>query len=222
MSLQSISLRKILKIIYLEGQPLVSALRADIREDRDREQGINGGGGDFYGPFWKDAKDHAFGDTDLHDTTEQRIEANYRRANLYPLLRDGFLLWWNERRRWINAPFQPIAVPKTRFTVPRLGTTVKIDSILAVRDGRDDNHYVYPYWFPKPALSDEAARLGLWILTQALPRIPTDELRILDVIRGQTFSLERNPLVGNEAALFARRYNTAAALRQTLREEYDH
>ena len=39
MSLQRINLRKLLKIMYLEGPRLVTALRADIREDRDRELG---------------------------------------------------------------------------------------------------------------------------------------------------------------------------------------
>lgn len=222
MSLQSITLRKLLKIMYLTGPRLISALRTDIREDRDRESGNTDGGGDFYGPFWKNAKDHVFGETDLHDTTKERIESNDRRTNLYPQLRDGFLLWWNERRRWTNAPFQPIDVPKARYPVPGLDTTIKIDCVLAVRDGRGDDHHLYPYWFPQPALSEEAARLGLWVLGQALPTVPADQLRILDVIRGQTYSLERNPLTGREADLFAQRYRAAAQLRQSLRDEYSH
>lgn len=222
MSLENITLRKVLKLMYLPEPGLTSALRRDILEDRDRERGGGGGGGDFYGPFWKDAKDHAFGNTDLHETTRGRIAGNDRRANLYPRLRDGFLLWWNEGRRWTNAPFVPIDVPRARFPVPRLATTIKVDCILAVRDGRDDDHFVYPYWFPEPALGEEAARLGLWLLTQALPQTPAGEIRILDVIRGRTYSVERPEFAGDEAALFRRRFNALAARRQVLRDEYLH
>lgn len=220
MSLERISLRKLLKIMYLEGQPLISELRTDIRADLERERGNTDGGGDFYAPFWKDAKDHAFGESDLHDTTPARIVANIRRTALYPRLTDGFLLWWNERRRWTNAPFERIEVPTTRFAVPGLNTSVKIDCIFAVRDGRGERHYVYPYWFPAPAVHEEAARLALWLLTQAMPRIAADEFSVLDVIRGLTFSLRRNPLNGDEATIFARRYEHAANEWNRLRETY--
>lgn len=220
MSLQSVSLRKLLKIMYLEGQPLVSELRKDVRTDLDRERGDTGGGGDFYGPFWKDAKDHAFSETDLHDTTARRILANPRRTILYGRLRDGFLLWWNERRRWTNAPFEPISVPTTRHRVLGLDTVVKIDCIFAVRDGRGDRHYVYPYWFPEPVVHEEAGRLALWLVTQAMPQINADEFRVLDVIRGKTYSLERNPLKGDESTIFTRRYERALNEWQRLRKTY--
>jgi hypothetical protein len=45
---------------------------------------------------------------------------------------------------------------------------------------------------------------------------------MLDVIRGQTFSLDRHRLMGDEAAVFSARYNTLASRRQALREEYEH
>jgi hypothetical protein len=207
--------------MYSEGALRTSFLRADIRDDLAREGGAAGGGGDFYGPFWKDAKDHVYGYTDLHDATAARIDANFRRRNLYPRLRDGFLLWWNDRRRWTNAPFEPIAPPGLYFPVPRLGVTVKIGGILAVRDGRGSDHFVYPYWFDRPALSDEAARVGLWLLTLALPKTDPDELRILDILRGRNFALDRNALLGDESDLFARRYRAATAEWERLRAEYD-
>ena len=100
MSMRRVHLRKLLKIIYLPEVPRRSALRADIREDRARAaDGGGGGGGDFYGPFWSDAKRHVFGVHDLHAATNGRIAGNCRRQNLYPQLRDGFLLWWDRRRR---------------------------------------------------------------------------------------------------------------------------
>lgn len=221
MSLRLIHLRKLLKLIYLEGQPRISALRADIREEIAREGGAPGAGGDFYGPFWRDAKDHVFGFSDLREMTRARIASNPGRANLYPRLRDGFLLWWNERRRWTNEPFRQADSMKTRFPFPGLDAVVKVDNILSVRDARDEDHFVYPYWFPQPTMADEAGRLGLWLLREALPNVQAEELRILDVIRGQTFSLDRNPLTGEEERLFRRRYQAALIQWETLRREYE-
>jgi len=226
MSLQRIHLRKLLKIMYAEGVERVRFLRSDIREDMARERGgedggDGSGGGDFYAPFWRDAKDHVYGYADLHDATAARIVSNSGRRNLYPQLRDGFLVWWNERRRWTNAPFEPIAPPTMYFSVPSTDTTVKVGGILAVRDGRRDDHFIYPYWFPAPLISEEAGRVGLWVLAQALPRIDPGELRILDVIRGQSFALDRTPFVGDEHRLFIRRYTSAVADWNRLRAEYE-
>lgn len=222
MSLHSIHLRKIIKIMYLQGQPRVSALREDIRDEIARARdGAPEGGGDFYGPFWRDAKDHVFGFSDLRDQTDLRIAANQRRANLYRRLRDGFLEWWNERRRWTNEPFRPADAIRTIQRLRGVDADVKFANILSVRDGQDDDHFVYPYWFPEPSLTDESARLCLWALTQAFPQVNAAEFRLLDVIRGQTYSLERSPLRGDEPEIFRRRH--AAALRdwRSLREEYD-
>lgn len=220
MALNNVHLRKLLKILFLEHNQRRSALRGDIREELAKEAGETGSGGDFYAPFWFDAKAHVFGTADLHECVEERIAANGGRANLYPLLRDGFLLWWNERRRWTNEPFRPGQALKAHFSFPSLGATVKVDSILSVRDGRDVEHFVYPYFAPSPALGEEAARLGLWLLSQALPTVEADEFRILDVIRGRTFSLDRHPLQGDEEENFRRRYATALQWREELRREY--
>ena len=61
------------------------------------------------------------------------------------------------------------------------------------------------------------ARWALWLLTTALPDIPAKEFRILDVIRGRTFSLDHLPLHGNEEDRFRRRYVEVLHLRDTLR-----
>jgi hypothetical protein len=223
MSLKIIHLRKLLKILYSEQNRRISSLRSDIREDILREAGEIASGGDFYGPFWKDAKDHVFGKEDLTACTDARIASNPARANLYPRLRDGFLLWWNERRRWTNAPFLEIDSPKTRFNFPELDTIVKVDNILSVRDGRTQDRFIYPYFSPEPILGEEAARLGLWLLSSALPAIPKNDFRILDVIRGRTYSVEpdRNPLVGNEEEIFRDRYLAVLDQWEKLRQEYD-
>lgn len=222
MSLENIHLRKLLKIMYLQGPARVSALRSDIRDDIARERGDRGeGGGDFYGPFWRDAKDHVFGYSDLRHQTNNRIASNARRANLYGLLRDGFLLWWDERRRWTNEPFRPANSLKSICRIAGINAEVKVANILSVRDGRDEDHFVYPYWFPEPPLNDESARLGLWILCQAFPAIESSEFRLLDIIRGETYSLDRNPLRGNERTIFQRRYTASLDQWRRLRAEYD-
>lgn len=220
MSLRSIHLRKLLKIMYLPPNRRVSALRSDIREDIAREDGSAGSGGDFYGPFWRDAKDHVFGVSDLRDATRARIDANPRRANLYPQLADGFLLWWDERRRWTNEPFRRAEGMRALYRLDDLGV-IKVANILSVRDARDEDHFVYPYWFADPPLPEEGARLGLWLLGQALPQVSQEELRILDVIRGGTFSVDRNPLHGDEERIFRRRHRELIRQWDALREEYD-
>jgi len=221
MALERIHLRKLLKLLFLGPRERRSALRTDIREDLAREGGEGSSGGDFYGPFWADAKGHVFGQSDLHDTARQRIAANARRGNLYPQLRDGFLIWWNERRRWTNEPFHLGQPLRARFQFPNLDAVVKVDSILSVRDGLNAEHAVYPYFAPDPVLSEQAARLGLWLLTNALPAVPAEEVRILDVIRGRTFSLDRTPLQGNEEEEFLRLYAGLLQERDALLDEYD-
>lgn len=221
MALNRIHLRKLLKIIFLAPNERRAELRKDIRDEIARAAGGDSSGGDFYAPFWADAKSHVFAAADLRNLVDERIAANDRRTRLYPQLRDGFLLWWNNRRRWTNEPFRPGQSLKTHFPFPGLNATVKIDNILSVRDGLNAEHVVYPYFAPNPILSDEAARLGLWLLTRALPNVPPEEIRILDVIRGRTFSLDRTPLRGDEEAEFRQRYTAALRERERLRAEYD-
>lgn len=221
MSIRSIHLRKLLKIMYLPAGQRTSALRQDIREDRAREGDGAGSGGDFYGPFWSDAKKHVFGGQDLHAATRARIEANPNRAGLYPQLRDGFLLWWNDRRRWTNEPFRQADSVRTLHRIDELDATVKVANILCVRDAHDEDHFVYPYWFPRPPIEDEAARLALWLLQEALRNTEPSELRVLDVIRGQTFALDRVDMRGDEGRVFTDRYRTLLREWENLRREYD-
>lgn len=217
MALQNIQLRKLLMMGFAPNRLRRAELKGDIRIERQKLAGINSSGPDFYGPFWADAKAHTFGEKDLTQATEQRIADNWRRRNLYPRLRDGFLLWWNERRRLTNATVRAGDVQKARFEILGLAATVRIDSILSVTDGAGTNRYVYPYFAPEPELDDQAARLGLWLLGRALPDVPHQEIRILDVIRGRTFSVDRTPLQGDEEAQFRRMYEGLIHERDGLR-----
>ncbi|WP_395616383.1 hypothetical protein, partial [Sphingorhabdus sp.] len=83
MSVRSISLRKLIKILFLPANRRVSEIRKDIREEIKRNQSFTGDGGDFYAPFWSDAKNHVFGLSDLHASVADRIASNDRRGNLY-------------------------------------------------------------------------------------------------------------------------------------------
>lgn len=220
MALNRVQLRKLLKIFFLEPNQRRSALRADIREEIARDFKQDSGGSDFYGPFWADAKKHVFGQVDLHSAVEERIDANEGRTKLYNQLRDGFLLWWNERRRWTNEPFMQGPSLGGRVNFNELSAEVRVDNILSVKDGVGENHIVYPYFSPNPDISENAARLGIWLISAAIPDAPIHEVRILDVIRGRTFSIDRCPLLDNEQEEFISRYSAALKEREILRREY--
>jgi len=102
-----------------------------------------------------------------------------------------------------------------------LDAVVKVDNILSARDGRGVEHYVYPYFSETPVLDEQAARLGLWLLGQALLGVPHEEIRVLDVIRGEPFSIDRYPLAGNEEDSFRDRYAALLEEWEALRAEYD-
>lgn len=73
MALDRIPLRKLLKILFLPPKQRRSELRKDIRDEIHREASAEAGGGDFYAPFWADAKAHVFGTLDLRDAVNARI-----------------------------------------------------------------------------------------------------------------------------------------------------
>lgn len=221
MSVRSMPLRKILQLMYADSSLRTKKLRDDIRNELGRERGDRVGGPDFYSPFWRSAKDHVFGLVDLHDAVNGHIAANQARRNLYPMLRDGFLLWWNDRRRWTNRPFTEAPLVKGVYVNDSLGVTAKIGGVMCVKDGDSEDHYIYPYFPKAPVLSEEAARVGLWVMSQTFPAIDTDQLRILDVMRGDNHSLEISPLKGNEKAIFEERFSFLIREWERLKAEYD-
>ncbi|WP_417611263.1 hypothetical protein [Parasphingorhabdus sp.] len=221
MSIRNIPLRKLLQLMYADDRLRTSKLREDIRNTIARDSGIESGGPDFYSPFWYSAKNHVFGTNDLHTDVEEHIATNYRRARLYPRLRDGFLLWWNERRRWTNEPFVPADALSGVYPNEALDVTVKVNNILSVRDGTEEEHFMYPYFCPEPVLSLEAARIGLWIMRNTFPNVPEDDLRILDVIRGENYSIGRVQMLGDEQRIFEARFQWLLNEWDRLRLEYD-
>ena len=220
MSLEVVHLRKLLQLFYSSTSDRIGALRSDIRDEIARANGRQADGGDFFSPFWSDAKNHVAGLLELAAQTEIRIESNWRRERLYRMMSHAFLHWWNERRRWRNEPFEflPQNV-RARFPAEGLGE-VKIENLLALRIVDGDHRIFYPYFCEEPALSDEAARLGLWVLSQALPQFDVSELRVLDILRQRSFSIEDVPFDGHEGQLFRANYLALINERARLREEY--
>jgi hypothetical protein len=89
---------------------------------------------------------------------------------------------------------------KARYEVNDLGT-VKVENTLAFTVGDDGHRIVYPYLCEDPALSEEAARVGLWVMQQCIQGYSPQDMRLLDVFRGRSYSILETPLLGSEKSL---------------------
>ncbi len=220
MAIDLIHLRNLMRLILAEPALETRLLRTNIREEIARENGEGEGGMDFYSPFWADAKGHVRGDRDLSAQTAIRVAASAQRRNLYPQLRDGFLAWWQERRRRRNEPFTVLDVQvRGRFPVGGHGV-VRVENNLAFRIGDDGLRIVYPYFNDEPEITVDMARIGLWAMSQALPEFAIEDMRILDVIRGLSFSIEEAPQSGTEAAELEAAYGLLIHRWHVLRATY--
>lgn len=226
MTIYRIHLRKLLKAFEEPANRKTSLLRSDIRNELKKQRGENSGGGDFHGPFWSDAKNHASGHIDLSIATLERIALNETRGRLYPELTEGFLEWWHKKRRSRNETITafPYSVKK-HFKISDLNATVKVENLLSINIGGDgqgeiSQRLIYPYFSEEPILSNQSARLGLWLLHKALPDYNPEYLRILDVIRAKAFSLEDYPLQGNEEQLFIQKYASLISEWEELYQQY--
>jgi len=221
MSLEKIHLSTLLKILYSPDNKQRAELLKDLNQQAKKEAGVvSSGGGDFHIPFWSDAKDHVVGIADLREQTKFRVGQNYRRKRLYPLLTTGFLKWYDEKRRWRNEEVKLIPKSvKKQFPVAELGCIVKVEHILALTVGSDSCRIIYPYFAENPVLSEEAARVGLWLLSQAIPNYKKEDLRVLDILRGNSFGLTDYPLQGNEKDIFIKKYKRLLEKREELKKE---
>lgn len=220
MAIDLISLRKLMQLMLAPERRRTGLLRADITSDLRRDRDGSGEGGDFHSPFWSDAKAYAAGALDLSQATAERIAAHEGRARLYPLLRDGFLRWWNDRRRRRNEPFVVTGQQiKGRLVLDNLGI-VKVENNLGFSIGDDGYRVVYPYFCEDPDLTTEIARLGLWGMSQALLRYNVNDLRIFDVLRATSFSTTECPFRGSESEEFRHQYGVLLNRWLELRQEY--
>lgn len=221
MAIDIIHLRNLMRLILAEPALETRLLRTNIREELARQRGDGEGGMDFYTPFWADAKAHARGGSNLRDQTELRVRASARRRNLYPLLRDGFLTWWEERRRRRNEPFTILNVQvRGRFTLDGVGV-IRVENNLAFRIGDDGLRVVYPYFNDEPEITADMARIGLWAMSQALPQYSIQDMRILDVVRGRSYSIEEAPQSGSEQRELSEAYAALIDRWNILRASYD-
>jgi hypothetical protein len=217
MSIEKINLRKLLQLLYADNRLQRSLLLADIRSDRSKKDGEDSAGGDFYGPFWADVKDHAAGRSDISRQTELRIASNKARARLYPILRDSFLEMWTEKMRWRNEPFEfvPTSV-KAQLPINELGTIIKIENMAAIRTWDGSHRVLYPYFSEAPALPDEGARLGFQILKEALPNFNLEDFRIIDMQRRVYYRSTDILMRGNERELLLMKYDALLRLWRSL------
>jgi hypothetical protein len=198
MAIDVIHLRNLMRLILAEPALETKLLRTNIREHLAREEGGGGGGMDFYSPFWADAKGHARGTCDLRERTPVRVAASAQRRNLYPLLSNGFLTWWEERRRRRNEPFTIIeAQVHGRCPLDGLGE-IRVENNLAFMIGDDGIRVIYPYFNDEPEITVDMARVGLWVMSRALPQYDIQDMRVLDVIRARSYSIEEAPQTGTE------------------------
>ncbi len=223
MSIEKIHLRKLLRLFYARPNLQTSLLREDIRSELRKERGERGegSGGDFYVPFWADAKNHVAGKLDLRDRSKHRIDRNQRRKRLYQSLTDGFLSVWEEKVRWRNEKFEFHAkIAKGKLSLRELNTVVKVENVLAVRIWDGANRAVYPYFYEEPVLPLEGVRLGFWALSEGLSEFQPSYLRIMDMLRGSYFRPPDVPLLGNERDIFIQKYGVLLAEWKRLRREY--
>ncbi|QGP79361.1 hypothetical protein [Sphingobium sp. CAP-1] len=221
MSVLDIPLRKALQLFYANERLRRSVLKEDIRLDRKKEAGgTRSQGGDFYLPFWSDVKRHIAGDGDLAQMTIDRVASNQNFKRLYPLLKDGVLELLNAKLRWSNEPVE--IIPKSvhgNLRIEQLNAIVRIRDALHARVREKYTRVVYPYFSEEPALSDEAGRLGIWAMQQALPNLDPNDMRLIDPLRRVFFSPETTPLRGDEEAVFVDRYTSLASEWERLRRE---
>jgi len=164
------------------------------------------GGGDFFGPFWSDAKSHAIHGSDLHAATQGRIANLAGRERLYTILCRQFIDWWQRYEGSMNEPMTPR--PKNvhaRHDFDELGVTIKVDNLLCFQIDRDRHRLIYPYFSEAPPLSPRWARVGLWVASQALANFSILDLVILDIQRARSFSVREVDLQGDEQQIFFRR-----------------
>jgi hypothetical protein len=210
MSVLDIPLRKALQLFYGSEPLRRSVLKEDIRLDRKKDAGgTRSQGGDFYLPFWSDVKKHISGNGDLAEMTADRIASNNNFKRLYPLLKDGVLELLSAKLRWSNERVE--IIPQSVYgnlKVEEIGAVVRIRDALNARVRGKYTRVVYPYFSEEPALSEEAGRLGLWVMQQALPNLDPSDMRLIDPLRRVFFSPETTPLHGNEKSVFIDRYRS--------------
>jgi hypothetical protein len=221
MSIEKIGLSKLLKLFGADDALRKSLIREDLRREKAELDGRDEGGGDFYVPFWADAKAYVASGRDLHAATDARIADLKQRESLYPQLRDGFLAWVELSRRDTNVKLVPSEqTVHARSEFPDLHLILKVENVMAMDAESGRPRLIYPYFCKQHALSDKWGRVGLWLMAKAFRAFELDELEIVDVMRGTSVSGRRTALLGDEERLFTERYRLVHDEWERLKGDY--
>lgn len=222
MSVLDIPLRKLIQLFYADKALRRRILKNDVRLDRVKENGGNrSSGGDFFLPFWADVKKHVSGDGDISDHVALRIASEKRRKRLYEKLRVGVLELLSNKLRWTNEPIQIVGSAHGNFKVESIGAVVRVRDALHARIGTGYERIVYPYFSESPILSEDGGRLALWAMQKCLPNVVSGDIRIIDIIRSNVFSIQSHPFDGDEEEIFMERYNSVISEWDDIRSEYE-
>lgn len=208
MALNNVSLNKLLKML---PRPLGARKTIIVRDASDavlKEKKVqNEDGGDFYASFWCDAKKFLLRGEDLRQLVSERIRRNPPKLRLYPMLRDGFLRWYEVQfGETDSADRDEIANAFGKCTSLTPSGDVRVHGILAWKEPDGSRHLVYPYFDKDFSLGPRAARLGRWTMASALPKYDAESMTILDVLRGAAYGNDNCPLLGNEEQVLSERY----------------
>lgn len=208
MSLHRAQLSKILKIAYADEAYARSIINNDVSAFIRKENMPNDtqeGGGDFHSPIWAAFKNSVFMQDPLafEQKVSEQIIMNHRRSRLYPILAKGLKAWGMEKRRLMNESILRIPSPRGKVLLQGFDDVeFKVNNFLSLEIMGKGKRLIYPYFSEKPILTNEAARVGLWQLQKSFPGYDQDVFRILDVIRGESFSIAEVPFKGDEQHLF--------------------
>jgi hypothetical protein len=127
---------------------------------------------------------------------------------------------WREKMRWRNEPFEfvPESV-KAQLPIKKLGTIVKIENTASVKVWDGSHRIIYPYFSEEPALPEEGARLGFWVLRSALPEFRQEDFRIVDLLRRAYFRPIEVGTRGDEEEQLIQRYEVLLKKWRKLRDE---
>ena len=132
----------------------------------------------------------------------------------------GFLKWWEAERRKTNQKILPLPeIVNGDYEFAELKATVKVQNLLSLKTG-DHEKLIYPYFSEEPPLSEATARMGLWLMSQALEGHSVKDMVILDVLRSKSYAISATPLKGDEAETFIENYKRILKKRRELRKEY--
>jgi hypothetical protein len=191
MAMDRLSLARFLELLQLPQPRRLKLIERDARKALYEERfGKLSDGGDFYGPFWADAKrsavDRGFC---LKSATDERISSNKSRRRLYPHLLEGFETGWTSLKA---SSFGEAALSLVmRLAVYVKGSEeedhIRATNVLAVTESDRSLHITYPYFSKDVKLGMRHARLGLGVLRQGFATAQPKTVAILDVLHGSIY-----------------------------------